>query len=232
MRDFRMGLSYGLTSSLTIGVGRSKGDWFNSPYQEVKELYDGYAKLRIIRQDTSKNIPISITAYGNTVITAMKSQDNELSEAHFNHFSDRFSHSAQLIIAHNFRKFLSLQVMPSYVRRNWVNECVPDGDDLDIYAIGAGARWAFSNRYAIIAEYFEVLSDYRQARKDQYFNPFAVGFEINTGGHIFHINLSNSAGIIQNTFLAYTNSSWEDEGFRLGFSIARKFDTNDKKRKK
>lgn len=232
MRDLRLGLSYGLTSALTIGIGRSKGDWFNSPYQEVKELYDGYAKLRIIKQDSSKNIPVSITAYGNTVYTAMKSQDNELSEAHFNHTSDRFSHSAQLIIAHNFKKFLSLQVMPSYVRRNWVNECVSDGDDLDIYAIGAAARWAFSNRYAIIAEYFEVISDYRRHHKDQYFNPFAIGFEINTGGHVFHINLSNSTGIIQNTFLPYTNSSWDDEGFRLGFSIARKFDTNDKKRKK
>jgi|GEM_PF-187254 len=225
IRDVRLALSYGIMRNVTIGIGRSKGDWFNAPYQEVKNLYDGSVKIHLCSQDTNhKKIPFSIAIYANTVYTAMKSQDIEDSETNFKHFTDRFSHSCQIIFSHDFPKHLSLQLMPVYLRRNWVNNCPETRmDELDLFSLGGGARWGFSDRFAIIAEYFYVFSDYRQKNKDLFSNPLAVGFEINTGAHIFHINLSNATGIIPNTFIPYTTSSWLKNGFRLGFSISRKF---------
>lgn len=231
IRDFRMALAYGLVKNVTIGVGRSKGDWFNAPYQEVKNLYDGSVKIRICSQDTSnKKFPFSVAVYANTVYTAMQSQNLQGSEADFQHFSDRFSHSVQVIVSHDFLKHLSLQLMPVYLRRNWVNTYTMgmSMDELDLFSLGGGARWGFSDRFGIVAEYFYVFSDYRQKNKDVFSNPLAVGCEINTGGHIFHINLSNATGIIPNTFIPYTTSSWLKNGFRLGFSISRKFITNKK----
>ncbi len=235
IRDFRMALAYGLVKNVTIGVGRSKGDWFIAPYQEVKNLYDGFIKIRLCSQDSSnKKFPFSIAVYANTVYTAMKSEDIPGSEAHFNNFTDRFSHSVQIIAAHNFSKYLSLQLMPVYLRRNWVNTSPGMNgmsmDELDLFSLGGGIRWGFTDRVAIVAEYFYVFSDYRKKNKDIFSNPLAIGFEFNTGGHIFHINLSNATGIIPNTFIPYTTSSWLKNGFRLGFSISRKFSIN-KKRK-
>jgi len=230
IRDVRLALAYGLVKNITIGIGRSKGDWFNAPYQEVKNLYDGSIKIRVCSQDTgTKKFPFSIAVYANTVYTAMKSQDMPESEANFKHFTDRFSHSCQIIMAHNFSKYLSFQLMPVYLRRNWVNIC-PDmsTDELDIFSLGGGARWGFSNRFALVAEYFYVFSEYRKKNKDVFSNPLAVGVEINTGAHVFHINLSNATGIIPNTFIPYTTSSWLKNGFRLGFSISRKFILNKK----
>jgi hypothetical protein len=103
MRDMRIALSYGLFKNVTIGVGRSKGDWFNAPYQEIKNLYDGSARIAIIRQDTCKRIPVSITIFGSTVYSAMDRQDVYGSEADFNFSTDRWSHSAQVMISRNFR---------------------------------------------------------------------------------------------------------------------------------
>lgn len=225
MRDMRLALSYGIIKNVTVGIGRSKGDWFNAPYQEVKNLYDGNIKIRICSQDSGrKKIPFSVSVYANTVYTAMKSHDMIGSEANFKYFSDRFSHSCQIIVARNFSKYLSVQIMPVYLRRNWVFTCPEMSmDELDLFSLGGGFRWGFSDTFAIIAEYFYVFSNYRHSNKDVFSDPLAIGFEINTGGHIFHINLSNATGIIPNTFIPYTTSSWLNKGFRLGFSISRKF---------
>lgn len=227
IRDIRFAFAYGFSKKITIGIGRSKGDWYNAPYQIIKNLYDGSIKFRICSQETNnRKFPFSVSAYANTVYSAMKNQNIEGSEANFKSFMDRFSLSFQLIISHDFSKYLSLQLMPVYLRRNWAKSNPLLGvDEKDLLSVGIGARWEFSDRIAIIAEYFFTFSDYRHKNKDVFSNPLAIGVEINTGGHIFHINLSNATGIIPNTFIPYTTSSWLKNGFRLGFSISRKFIT-------
>lgn len=223
IRDIRFAFAYGLTKRILIGLGRSKGDWYNSPYQIVRNLYDGSVKINICTQNSNNN-NFSISIYANTVYSAMKSQDIQGSEANFQFFTDRFSHSIQMIASHDFSKYLSLQIMPIYLRRNWVDSHSEiTMNEMNLFSLGAGFRWEFSNRIAIIAEYFYTFSDYRKKNKHIFSNPLAIGLEINTGGHIFHINLSNSTGIIPNTFIPYTTSSWLKNGVRLGFSISRKF---------
>lgn len=228
IRDIRFAFAYGVTKKITIGLGRSKGDWYNAPYQVIKNLYDGSVKYRICSQETNnERFPFSVSIYANTVYSAMKNQNTEGSEANFKSLTDRFSHSFQLIVSHHFSKYLSLQLMPVYLRRNWAKANSLLGvDEKNILSLGGGARWGFSDRIAFIAEYFFTFSDYRHKNEDLFFNPLAIGIEINTGGHVFHINLSNATGIIPNTFIPYTTSSWLKNGFRLGFSISRKFMTD------
>jgi hypothetical protein len=198
----------------------------------VRNIYDGSVKVAVCRQQNEHNkIPLSVTLYGNTAYSAMNKLDVEGSEANFKNNSNRFSYSAQAIIAHDFKKFLSVQVMPVYVRRNWINTSTGGKDEPDFFSLGGGIRWGFSQRIALVAEYFHTFSMYRQANPDIFFDPLAIGLEINTGGHIFHINLSNATGLIPNTYLPYTTSSWLKNGFRLGFSISRKFVLDKKTRK-
>lgn len=225
LRDFRLALSYGVLKKITIGLARNKGDWFNAPYQEIKNLYEGNIKINFINQDSGKfKLPFSLSLYSNTVYSAMKKQNDENSEANFNNFTDRFSHSGLLLLSYNFPKYISLQLIPIYLRRNWINTCREITlDELDLFSLGGAVRFHFSERIGLLAEYYYVFSDYRQQNQDVFSNPLSFAFEINTGGHLFHINLSNSTGIIPNTFIPYTTSSWLKNGYRLGFSIARKF---------
>lgn len=230
MRDVRIALAYGITKYITIGIARSKGDWFNTPYQVIKNLYDGSVRINLLRQDTCKK-PVSITVFGNTVFSDMDRQPGTGTEADFHHQSDRYSHSGQLMISRDFRKHLTIQVMGTYVRRNWVNCCAGSKDDLDMYAVGAGGRWALTQKLALIGEYYYVFSGYHEDHRDLFFNPLAVGLEINTGMHVFHLNFSNSTGLIPNTYLPYTTASWRNNGVRFGFSISRKFNMYNIKRK-
>lgn len=142
------------------------------------------------------------------------------SEANFQEFSQRFSSAAMILAGFKPVDELSLQLMPSYIRRNWAT----GDDEKDLLALGGALRYKYSGRFGMVIEYFYVFSDIRQEmQKNLYSNPLSAGLEIYTGGHIFTINLSNSTGIIPNTFIPYTGSEWDEGEFRLGFTISRLF---------
>ena len=50
-----------------------------------------------------------------------------------------------------------------------------------------------------------------------------IGLDIETGGHVFQMFLTNSFGMTENQTFARTSSSWADRGFRLGFNVSRMF---------
>jgi plastocyanin len=226
IRDYRIGFAYGITDRLMAGIGRNKGDQFQAPYQAVTELYDGFLKYRILKQrnEPGGKAAFSLALFANTVLSAMKSQTNNVySEAYFPRFSDRFSHCFQVLAGYNFKNRLSLQVMPTYLKRNWVNVWVTDKDEINLFSLGGAARWNLTRHFSVVTEYFYTFSDYRERHKDVFANPLSAGIEIYTGKHIFHLNLNNSTGLIPNTFIPYTTSSWGKGQFRFGFSITRLF---------
>ncbi|MNT78346.1 hypothetical protein D3C72_2175740 [compost metagenome] len=98
-----------------------------------------------------------------------------------------------------------------------------------MFAIGIGGRAKVSNRIAVVADYF---LPFRQSSKKQYrenitgqryYNALGVGLEMDTGGHIFHLNFTNATAMQESQFISETNSSWGKGQFRWGFSIARRF---------
>jgi hypothetical protein len=58
----------------------------------------------------------------------------------------------------------------------------------------------------------------------------AIGVEIETGGHVFHINFTNAAGIIENNYIPNTTDSWLKGGYKFGFNISRVFNLGGKKK--
>jgi hypothetical protein len=50
-----------------------------------------------------------------------------------------------------------------------------------------------------------------------------IGFEIETGGHVFQVHFTNSTGIAENQYLPFTNTKWTNAGIRLGFNLTRAF---------
>ncbi|MGZ5244414.1 MAG: DUF5777 family beta-barrel protein [Bacteroidia bacterium] len=227
LRDERLSLEYGITNNLMFGAGRCKGDYSNFAVQQVYELYDFFAKYSLLRQE-EKKMPVSLVLYGNSVISAVRPKRIAGSEANFENESERWSFVFQPIIARKFSNLLSIEVLPTYLRRNWAR----NGDEKDLFSIGTAGSLHFTKRFGIVAEYFYTFSDYRKNSPVNFYNPLALGVEFNTGGHIFTINLSNATGIIENTFIPYTTASWQKNEFRLGFSIHRKFNLNKKNKPK
>jgi hypothetical protein len=216
--DVRIAFEYGITDRLMVGLGRTKGSG------SLTQMYEGLAKYRLLLQTTDDHIPVSVSLFGNAVTSAMKSSTIKSDASYFDKFSDRLSYTGQVILARKFNRNLSLSLLPTLVHRNRVAYM----DMNDIFALGAGGRFKFSKRLGLLLEYFypfrsQESKDYFAAKGQKFYNPLAVGLEIETGGHVFHVNFTNSTAILENQFIPETTTTWQQGQFRWGFNISRRF---------
>lgn len=198
----RMGLDYGLTKNLMIGIGRST----------FQKQFDGFVKYKIIRQQVGEhNIPISISYVGSTIYKSLKNATTIYEP----YVSDKFSFAHQILFARKFNDYFSLQLSPTLLRYNIVeNVNIPN----DFYSLGIGFRQRITKRVNITTEYF-----YRIDKLDGYYDPLTVGVDIETGGHVFQLHVSNSTGMTERTFINETAGSWGKGDLRFGFNISRVF---------
>jgi hypothetical protein len=208
----RIGVDYGITDRLMVGIGRNS----------YEKIYDGFAKYKILRQSSGKvNMPITLVYLADFQITTLKFTEPERD----NKFSSRLFYTHQLLVGRKFSEGFSAQIMPTLVHRNLVPT---ENDKNDVIAIGVAARQKVSKRMAITAEYYYVLPD--QISTD-YTNSLSVGFDIETGGHVFQFHFSNSQYMTYKGFITETKDKWFNKngtdnilsGIRFGFNIARVF---------
>lgn len=228
--DIRISFDFGITDNLTLGVGRSK----------EKELIDGMVKYRILTQTTDNHIPFSLAFYGDMSYNpqvASQFYSGSVPDSNFRQNDvHRMAYTSQLIIARKFGSRFSIQLAPGYTHRNYViANTNPDNlaeETNDLISLAVGGRLKITKRVSIIADYFHVFSKYRTNNSSTpYFAPLALGVEIETGGHVFHINFTNSSGIIENNFIPNTTDDWLKGGFKFGFNISRVFNIGGKKKK-
>lgn len=200
----RIGFQYGVNDWLGIGIGRST----------YLKSYDGWVKVKILRQSTGlRKIPITIDYFGSMAISALKWQEPDRT----NYFSSRLSFANQLLIARKISSGVSLQLMPTMIHYNLVEN---SEDENDVWSLGAGGRFKVSKRISINLEYYYMLS---QKTAEMYENPFSIGVDIETGGHIFQLYLTNAEGIIEEHIIGRTTGKWLDGDIRIGFNISRAF---------
>jgi hypothetical protein len=229
--DIRIGFDFGITDNLTIGFGRSK----------EKELLDASFKYRFLTQTTDNHIPLSLALYGNMAYNpqdATQFYSGTVADSTF-HQKDvhRGSYCAQLLIARKFGSRFSFELAPTYVHRNFVAAYVnPDNlaeETNDLVSVGVGGRIKITKRISFIADYFYTFSKYRTGNSaNPFYMPLAVGMEIETGGHVFHVNFTNATGILENNFIPNTTDNWLDGGFKFGFNISRVFNIGGRKKSK
>lgn len=230
--DIRISFDFGITDKLTLGVGRSKQN----------ELIDGLVKYRFLSQTTDNHIPISAAFFGDMSYNPQEAGQfyNGAAKPYSFKQNDihRFSYTAQLLLARKFGSRLSIELIPSYNHRNFVLANInPENgaeETNDLFSIGGGFRLKITKRVSFIADYIYNFSKYRTNNSAiEFYNPLALGIEIETGGHVFHINFTNASGIIENNFIPNTTDSWLKGGYKFGFNISRVFNLskNHSKRK-
>lgn len=210
-------LEYGLTDWLMVGLGRGS---FN-------KIYDSFAKFRLLRQSSgAKMMPISVSYFTSVEMNSMKFDTTriQLTPTTFaprtNYFSSRLTYVNQLLIARKFNDELSVQLTPTFIHRNLTKT---ELDKNDIFALGVGARYKLTKHLSINAEYFYTLNPNAKFLETSYYNSASVGIDIETGGHVFQIMLTNSQGMREGTFIPQTTDSWLKAGIHLGFNISRVF---------
>lgn len=217
--NIRIAFEYGILENWMAGVGRSK----------TMGNIDAFTKWRFLTQTTNNKIPLSLAVYLNAAISPIKREIFYADVPNFeNNILHRLTYTAQLIVARKFGNVGTLELLPTYVHRNYVKTYVnPNNGATDsngLFALGAAARIKLTKRSSILVEYFYTFSEFRKNNPTHpYYQPVSIGYEIETGGHIFHMNFSNAVGIIENDFLVNSPDTWNLGGFKWGFNISRVF---------
>jgi len=204
----RLGLDYGISNRFTVGIGRSS---FN-------KTYDAFAKFRGLIQND--NMPVSVTLFSSAAIITL---EDDLFNFDIT-TSDRLTYAYQLLISRAFGDRFSLQLMPTLVHRNIVEE----GENInnDVMALGGAFKYQITKNLAINAEYYYTLPD---QVNEIFNNSVSIGFDIITKGHAFQLSVSSSRGMIEKYFVAETTGDFFDGDISIGFNITRDFQIGKRK---
>ncbi len=199
----RMGLDYGLTNRFMFGIGRST-------YQKQ---YDGFVKYKLLQQQSGlKEIPVGVSLVSTIIYKSLRSAPNA---QYLEYSTDKLSYAHQLLIARKFNDYFSLQITPTLVHYNLVEtSSFPN----DFKSIGISMRQRISKRVNITGEYF-----YRIDKLAGYHDPLTFGLDIETGGHVFQLHVTNATGMTERTFINETTGSWSEKDIRFGFNLVRAF---------
>ena len=218
----RLGLEYGLTDRWLVGAGRSS----------LEKTYDLYTKYKVLRQ--SNKMPVTVTAMAgwgiNTMPTGYIMESG--SPMKFNNNIERYSYWSQVLVARKFNEKLSLQLMPTLIHVNKVEDpSIPN----QLFALGAGGRYKLSQRVTLSAEYYYSFVEQEDGEDEDddyeangafpypYRNALSFGVDIETGGHVFQFHLTNARGMVEKQFIGQNVGAWDKGDIFYGFNIARTF---------
>lgn len=201
----RLGLEYGITKRLGVGFGRNS----------VDKTMDGYLRYKVLAQSKgAKNIPVTVTAFANA---AIQMSPKKSSASYDITTEDRMSYTGQLLIARKFNSILTLQLMPTIVHKNTVDRTIVNNTN---YILGVGGRLKISRSIALTTEYYHRLNT---NPNDPFHNSLGFGIDIETGGHVFQLVMTNSRGLTERAFLTETEGEFFKGDIRLGFNVTRAF---------
>jgi hypothetical protein len=218
----RLGLEYALTDRLLVGAGRST----------IEKTYDFYGKYKAIAQ--SSVMPITATFYGGMTTNTMPSGYTTSSGnvMRYENNLQRQSYFGQLLIARKFSDKLSLQIMPTALHNNKSESIYLENNML---SMGFGGRYKLTNRFSVSAEYYKNIVDKKGYESGAgtaypYQDSFSVGVDIETGGHVFQLHMTNSRGMTEKHFIGQTMGTWGAGDIFYGFNMARTFSLEPKKK--
>ena len=201
--NIRMGVSYGLTRRLTLGLGVSK----------FKQIYDANWKLALLRQTKESGMPVTVAYFGSVGRSDLPNSsfynENKLYDV-----VDRFFYFNELMIARKFNEKLSLQLAAKYAHFNYVTI----GMEHDVFAASFAGRYKFTKQSSVILEF-----DYPVTKHDV--NPqepnLSLGYEISTGGHQFQVFAGTADGILDAQIIGYNRNDFTKRQVLIGFNITR-----------
>jgi len=206
----RMGFDFGISRNFMLGIGRSTN----------KKEFDGFLKYRLIHQSTGPHsFPLSLVVVAGSTLQTLKWNDTTKKY----YFSDRLGCYYQAIIGRKFTDRISLQVSPTILHQNIVSTI---SDPNDIYALGIGGRLKLSKRISLNFDYYYRFNPDKQGET---LNPLSIGFDIETGGHVFQLHFTNAIGMNERIFLSETTNDWGHGDIQFGFNLSRTFQLKKKK---
>ena len=194
----RFDLKYGFNDFFALGMGRSS----------INKTYDIFSKVKLLRQKSGNGgTPITLALFSKVEIqTVVKKMD----------LTDRLTFDFQALIARKFSRSFSLQIIPTLIHRNLVLE---ENDLHDLFSIGVGGRMKITRRTSINFDTFFPIG----GRSESYKQNWGLGYDIETGGHVFQLMVTNAQGSFESEYIENARGTLEGYNIYLGFNISRVF---------
>lgn len=208
--NMQISFDYGLNDKVQLGFARS-----NKPDKTLQFS----TKWSPIRQSTGKKaIPVSVSFYGGIDIKTTPYFPDERNA----YFLGRLDFVNMILISRKINKKLSLQLSPSYLHRNLVET---NASPNDLLSIGIGGRYMLNAHVSVNGEYFHTVKT-KRFKPTSSTNSMNVGIDVETGGHVFQLYLSNSIALHPSKFLTNENKDFLKGQIQFGFSLMRVFNLN------
>lgn len=200
----KIGGLYGVTNWLTIGASR----------HTYNKIYELTAKYKLANQEVD-GFPVTIVGYNTIDI------NSELKTSEFQNlqFTDRFAFTTQLLVSRKFNEKFSLEVAPIFVHKNLYDDVL---EQKKLFLVGAGARYKVAKRMSVNLEYAARVITV-EGFTSPYHNPLSVGLDIETGGHVFQLVVSNSQPMNDVALFSNTSGDWNGGSIYFGFNMYRSF---------
>jgi len=193
---------YGLSEHINISASRSSN----------QKIYEVATKFRLVSQQAGK-IPFTVVGYTSVLANTALDTDN-LPKLEFKH---RLSYIAQLLVSRKMNKNLSLILSPTFFHDNYLTD---DFQENSQYGVGFGGRYKLGKRWSLNTEYGVHLN---RSKNSLYNNPFSIGVDLETGGHVFQLLFTNSQSMNTNGVFGTSTGEWGEGDVYFGFNLARSF---------
>ncbi|MBI3233795.1 MAG: hypothetical protein HYZ42_07100, partial [Bacteroidetes bacterium] len=207
--DMMLGFEYGITKKLTVGILRNT----------YSKMYTGNIKYKFFGQ-TGKgkhSHPFTMTYYGNISVNSLTWKDQGVDPNRTNYFTSRLTYINQLLFAKKFGENVTLQFMPMHYHQNLVHY---NTEPNDLFVLGIGGSFKMTRSSRLNIEYLPVVN--KDARNNT-INSLSIGVDVETGGHVFQLVMSNSRGMVENAIIPYTTGKWSKGDLYFGFNLLRYF---------
>lgn len=204
--NMRLGFEYGISDVIDLGIGRST----------YEKTYDGFVKWKILRQKSGLEYsPVSMVWLSTIAIPTLQITE-DLTTA------ERIGYSHELMVSRKFGHNLTLQIMPGLVHLNTVPK---DSDNNDILYLGGAYRFKLNQSFALTGEYYY---QFNPVASIETYDAVGFGVDIETGGHVFQLHITNSRPTFEKGFITDTRDNFWDGDIRFGFNISRTFQVGKK----
>lgn len=204
----RISLDYSPLSWLNVGVGRAS----------LFKMYDLWYKAPVVRQ-VRNGWPVGITLYGSTNYIGTRWPNDGLQRL----ISDRLIYVNQILFSHKSSENLSILIAPAVVHYNLRQS---NQQPNTVAVLSVAGRYKLSRRVTLNAEFTPMINrnlSWDGTHTTPFTNALSIGFDIETGGHVFQLHLTNSRGLSDPIWMTQTAGDWLDGEIYFGFNISRVF---------
>ncbi|MBL4560761.1 MAG: hypothetical protein JKX79_07210 [Labilibaculum sp.] len=205
MQNVDISFEYGITDKLQIGLARSN---------DFDKTLQGSSKYSFVKQSNLTNRPVSISYFG-ALYVKTRNYNEKLS------FMDRTEFVNQLLISRQFSEKFSAQIAPSYV---YLTKPATNNHPQSLFASNFGISMGLTKSTNFNIEYVYTFPTFNNDLYSMSKNALSFGFDIETGGHVFQVFITNSTRVQPGRFIQqYNNDDFFNGDVHIGFSIMRSF---------